>query len=274
MPWIYKCNSQKRKYQPAWGDWKVFFASGKPQQWGSTRWRIRGLEQAKPGHTIIAYQTDRNELVGLARVIRWRLRKGARDLILQPLKTIGVKVRPLKKRYPNIARIKALQPGEVKTLYPISTRDARRLLRAAGREFTVDADAVQREAEAVSRGAGFGRPEENRRVERAAVKVVTKYLTSKGWRVRDVSSENRHYDLECRKKRDQLHVEVKGSRGAKQHFPITQGEKATWLRDPLFSLAFVGKALTRSAAPEFFAGSRGANEFVFRPISYLATRRP
>lgn len=272
MLWIYKCNARKREYQRAWGDWSDFFASGQRRRWGSTRW-IPKLERASRGDTIIAYQTDRNELVGTARVVCWQARRDGKDLILQPLKPIGVRVRPLKDRHPNVARIPALQPGPIRTLYPISLNDGRRLLRAAGSELAVDSNDARREAHIASRGAGFGSPEENKRVERSAVKAVTGHLRRAGWSVRDVSSQKIGYDLLCKRKGAQLHVEVKGARGATQQFLITGAERESWLTDRRFALAFVAKALSGSPILAFFHGSTGAAEFVFRPISYVAVRR-
>jgi hypothetical protein len=117
--WIYKCNSRRQPYQVAYGDWRDFFLRNAPQEWGSTEW-VPALRDPRPGHTIIAYQTDRNELVGLAKVTRHQRRAGHLDLILAPVQMIGAKVRPLKQRYKSIRQIPALQPGPIKTLYHIS----------------------------------------------------------------------------------------------------------------------------------------------------------
>jgi len=65
--WVYKCNSRNLPYQPAYGDWRDFFDIGKEQDWGSTDW-IPALADLNVGDLIIAYQTNRNELAGLAKV--------------------------------------------------------------------------------------------------------------------------------------------------------------------------------------------------------------
>ena len=65
--WIYKCNSQNRDYQRSWGDWKEFFDGDSDEDWGSTQW-VPELSKLKEGDMVIAYQTNRNELVGLAKV--------------------------------------------------------------------------------------------------------------------------------------------------------------------------------------------------------------
>lgn len=273
MIWIYKCNAVGHEYQSAWGDWSDFFAGGRARQWGSTESTAQ-LAQATPGDTIIAYQTDRNELVGLARVARWRTREKFKDLILQPLGTIGVKVRPLKKRDRRVAQTPALRPGPIRTLYPISDQDAKHLLRVAGAQLRLDPERAEREASAAVRGAGFGSSEENRQVEHAALKLVTRNLRRAGWTIRNVSTENRGYDLLCKKSAEQLHVEVKGARGAGQQFIVTANERHSWLTDPMFVLAFAGHALSKSPTLFFFAGRSAMDEFAIRPISYVAVRRP
>jgi hypothetical protein len=83
------------------------------------------------GDHIIAYQTDRNELVGLALVKQFRKRGKHRDVVLQPIRDIRAKVRPLKSQDAKISAIPALQPGPIKTIYDISTADAERLLAAS-----------------------------------------------------------------------------------------------------------------------------------------------
>lgn len=132
--WIYKCNNQQHPNQVAYGDWREFFDVGGVTSWGSNE-RVPALEQLTPGDMVIAYQTDRNELVGLTKVDSFRRRGGFLDLYLEPLEEIGVKVRPLKKSNPGVAAIPGLQPGPIKTVYDISTSDAKTLLRAAGSAF-------------------------------------------------------------------------------------------------------------------------------------------
>jgi hypothetical protein len=78
---------------------------------------------------FIAYQTDRNELVGIAMVTQ----SCDEDTYvhLKPLERIAVKVRPLKLADQKIATIPALQPGPIQTLYDISHEDAEHLVAAA-----------------------------------------------------------------------------------------------------------------------------------------------
>jgi len=271
--WIYKCNAKNREYQRVWGDWAKVFQTAKVHPWGTTM-IVRELAQAKVGDTVIAYQTDRNELVGVARVVAWKPQGKHKTLILKPVQRLGVRVRPLKKANAKVAQIPALQPGPVRTLYPISQTDARTLLRAAGLRLAEVANEPEDNVAHTVQGAGFGTPEQNRRVERAALRHVTQYFRDQGWSVEDVSSENRGYDLLCKRSSAQSHVEVKGARGEGQQFIVTARELETWANDKRFLLAFVGNALSAKPSLSFFPRAATKGEFEFRPLSYVARRQP
>lgn len=271
--WIYKCNGKNREYQRTWGDWAEVFETTEAQWWGTTE-VVPELARAKIGDTVIAYQTDRNELVGVARVVAWKPQGKYRRLILKPVQRLGVRVRPLKGANPKVAQIPALQPGPIRTLYPISETDARTLLKAAGRRVAEAANEPEDNAARSVQGAGFGTPDQNRRVERAALSHVTRYFRDQDWSVEDVSSENRGYDLLCKRSRAQRHVEVKGARGEGQQFIITARELETWTNDKHFLLAFVGNALSAKPSLSFFPRDATRAEFEFRPLSYVARRQP
>lgn len=217
---------------------------------------------------MLAYQTDRNELVGIAKVVRFLKTRVTDDLILRPVEEIRVKLRPLKQRYASISRIPALQPGPIRTLYPIAPSDARRLLRAARSTYRVDIDDVARQAEHTVSGGGFGTAEENRKVEGAAIKHVREYFRAHGYAVRDVSATKCGYDLECRRGRVSLHVEVKGTRGAEQKFILTRNEERTWKADRHFRLALVTNALSEPTLFQF-RGPRALSRVYLEPIAYV-----
>ncbi len=225
--WIYKCNSKGREYQRTYGDWAEVFATTEAQWWGTTK-VVPELANANKDDTILAYQTDRNELVGVARVVGWRPQGKYKRLILKPVRTIGVRVRPLKEANSTVARIPALQPGPIRTLYPISRADAAALLKAAGVHLKFSADEPDSKAEQAAKGAGFGTPDQNKLVEKAAVRFVARHYRGQGCSVRDVSSENRGYDLLCKVSGEESHVEVKGARGEGQQFIITANELNAW----------------------------------------------
>ncbi|MEX2306360.1 MAG: hypothetical protein WD738_02135, partial [Pirellulales bacterium] len=71
--WIYKCNSRNHPDQVAWGDWDDFFSGRTNGEWGSTEW-VPKLAKAKRGDVVLAYQTNRKELVGIAEVVGLRRR--------------------------------------------------------------------------------------------------------------------------------------------------------------------------------------------------------
>ena len=103
--------------------------------------------------------------MGLARVMVLRRRGRYRDLILKPLKRIGVKIRPLKELDAKVRSIPAFKPGPIRTLYPIKSADAQRLLRAVGLQIRLERQAAKSEVVSGTAGAGFGTSESNREVE-------------------------------------------------------------------------------------------------------------
>ena len=271
MYWIYKCNSRNRPHQVAYGDWNEFFRDllidGQASEWGSTE-LIPALADASRGDTVLAYQTDRNELVGVARVVRLSSRG---ELILKPLRRIGVKVRPLKKMDARVAAIPALQPGRIRTLYDISRSDAQVLIRAAGERARLERRASRAEVLSSVEGGGFGQSAENKAVELAAVRHVVSHFRINGWNVRDVSRDKVGYDLVCVRKSSRLHVEVKGVSGSKRQFIITRAERQKWMVDKLFVLALVTKA--RSAKPQLdlSRGPESTRLFQFDVLSFIAS---
>jgi len=183
-------------------------------------------------------------------------------------------VRSLKAANRKVARIPALQPGPIRTLYAITREDALTLLNAAGARIRITTSEPEGNAERALKGAGFGTPEQNKRVEHAAVQHVMNYLRAQRWSVRDVSRENRGYDLVCKRVRQELHVEVKGARGEGQQFLITARELRCWSNDKRYTLAFVREALSAKPILSFFPGPNARAEFEFHPLSYMVTLRP
>ena len=111
--------------------------TGRSGEWGSTEW-VKALGKAQPGDPMLAYQTDRNELVGLAKLVTLKPRGEYHDLILKPLKRIGVKFPSLKELDGKIAEIPAFQPSWPKTLYPVDHSNVQRLFRTAGLSIRLD----------------------------------------------------------------------------------------------------------------------------------------
>ena len=269
MWWIYKCNSREG-INPDKGNWDEVFASEGPVEWGTTEITPRIYEQAKKGDMLIAYQTNRNELVGTANVIGWKKRGKFYDLLIEPLETIRAKVRPLRQD-PRIDKIPALQGGPIQTLYQIDENDAKRLLNAAKASIKVKTRQAEADAAKAQKGAGFGTAEENWRVEKCAIDFAEKFYRRNGWQVENVSKQNRGYDLLCKRNGSTLHVEVKGSRGLKVQFILTSNEKRAWESDSHFALALVSDALSVSPILSVFRGAKGYEQFEYQPISFVAT---
>jgi Domain of unknown function (DUF3883) len=118
-------------------------------------------------------------------------------------------------------------------------------------------------------GAGFSSPDENRRVERAAVAYVTAWYHSQGWQVRTVEGEKRGYDLLCTKGGQQEHVEVKGIRETRPTFIITASELARAVLDTAFRLCVVTEAL---GDPHllYLEGGQFKEQAVLTPLAYRA----
>jgi hypothetical protein len=70
----------------------------------------------------------------------------------------------------------------------------------------------------------FGNPENNRRVEVAAINFVTKTYEGEGWVVTSVERDKVGFDLICKRGNERLDVEVKGLSGNRPQFIITVNE--------------------------------------------------
>lgn len=117
-------------------------------------------------------------------------------------------------------------------------------------------------------GQGFGSPEENRAIEEAAVAFVVRKYESSGWRVTSRESERVGYDLECTRRRDVLHLEVKGLSGEEWSFMATAGELRKAEEDPDFRLAAVRRANTSDPEMRQWTGSELRSSFDREPVAY------
>ena len=125
--WGYKCNATNSA-GPARGDWRALFDGG-DRTWGADT--LKGMTKIRRGDRVLAVQSDRHELVGVAQVVGFVSLQGARHVRLRALERLNVKLPPLKKRNPRIGAIPALQGGPIATIYDISCGDAENLLTAA-----------------------------------------------------------------------------------------------------------------------------------------------
>jgi len=135
----------------------------------------------------------------------------------------------------------------------------------------IDAPELERN---ISTGAGFGDPETNKLVERSAVECVTKQYKAAGWNVTSVEADRCGYDLLCKKREAEEHVEVKGVRGAAPSFIITAGEVRRARTDPHFVLQVVTNALSGERQSHKFTGAEFCERFELAEIAYNASLRP
>ena len=117
-------------------------------------------------------------------------------------------------------------------------------------------------------GGGFGQPEKNREVERAAIESARYWYRSQGWRVRDVQSERCGFDLVCTRGRQCLDVEVKGVTGTRRRFLMTRAELRNALENDRFELALVRSALSSRPSIETWPAERFLRDAASEPIQY------
>jgi hypothetical protein len=129
--WVYKNNSTKHTTGRLQGDWHPFFDANRIDEWGYEA-DVPALGKVAVGDHILCYQSNRNTLVGLAVAERWRDTRGGRELWLRPVRRIEVRIRPLKKRYPSVARINAFRSGPIQTVNAITRTEVEALFRACG----------------------------------------------------------------------------------------------------------------------------------------------
>lgn len=122
-------------------------------------------------------------------------------------------------------------------------------------------------------GAGFGNPEENKEVEKAAIAIVKKKYKFDGWTVKSVEKDKCGYDLECHKGETTENIEVKGVRGSEQSFFITDREVQQAQTNPKFVLFLVTSALT-SPVLSRYSGPEFVRRFELKVVQYRAALRP
>lgn len=120
-------------------------------------------------------------------------------------------------------------------------------------------------------GAGFGRSEEDRKVEEAAVNLVSDTYRQEGWHVVSVEQRRCGFDLRCFRDGQEAHVEVKGVAGSDRRFVITEGELRCAEKDDQFVLALVTSALSSQPVLERLPAARFRSGFTFAAIQYWAS---
>jgi Domain of unknown function (DUF3883) len=170
-----------------------------------------------------------------------------------------------------------LKSGPSGTAFPLSAEQGSRMLqltadgtsvsdRSSGKQPTTKTE----EAELRRRlGSGFGSAEQNKKVELAAIKVATKHFEAEGWNVTSVEADKLGFDLCCRKRKLELHVEVKGTSAAGAGFILTAGEYKRAKVDENYALCLVESALSNPRR-RVFAGGEMFAAFEFVELAYKA----
>jgi|AntRauTorckE6833_2_1112554.scaffolds.fasta_scaffold53168_1 hypothetical protein len=121
-------------------------------------------------------------------------------------------------------------------------------------------------------GAGFGNPEENEKVEKAAIKLVTESYENNGWAVESVESENLGFDLICSNDNYVENVEVKGISGNKEAFILTRNEYKQIKKNDKFVLCVVTNTLNKNIEIKKYRGSSISDKFSFEPLQYFVAK--
>lgn len=287
--WVYKCNANEHSYAIATGEWDRFFAGPQPGEWGgSTTMASRTSldilwNRMRVGDLILCWQTNRQRAVGLCRVQSfddWVDDSGdkQRDMWLEILGepfSPPVPIYEVKKSNAALATVRAFQPGYISTLYETTPAEAKTLLRACGisqRSLSRLQSSPSRRA-APQAGAGFGSPAENRKVEAAARRALTRHYRAKGWKLVSREKENVGYDFNATHGSSVRHIELKGARGPMPSFPITEHEVETARIDPDWRLAVVTDALSAAPRLQEWNAADFLCEFTLRPLSHMAKKR-
>jgi hypothetical protein len=174
----------------------------------------------------------------------------------------------------------AFRPSFPKTLYPISTKEVETVLRAAGKQTgrvsqlrVLDDQAKLPPIERNGSGAGFGDAQENRKIERKAIELVTTDYKSRGYSVTSVEHDGCGFDLICKNGRAEEHVEVKGAKGAVPEFIVTTNEVRQARSDRQFVLCVVTNALSRTPLLQRLTGRRFLAQYRFSPLQFRAALR-
>jgi hypothetical protein len=119
-------------------------------------------------------------------------------------------------------------------------------------------------------GGGMGSAESNRLVERGAIDHVVATLRSEGWQVESVESQRIGYDLLCRRRAEERHVEVKGVRGTIPAFIITEAELRRAQVDQRFWLYVVTEATGSTPMLKQMRGRDALKKHEFVPLAHRA----
>jgi hypothetical protein len=122
-------------------------------------------------------------------------------------------------------------------------------------------------------GAGFGTPEQNRLVEKAACRVAREYFRNRGYKISSREKESLGYDFDVSRNREMLHVEVKGISGSVLRFPITANEVRCATSDSAFQLAVVTETRSKNPRIHLFDAKAFSRSFKLSALAFYAQIR-
>ncbi|MDP9418657.1 MAG: DUF3883 domain-containing protein [Actinomycetota bacterium] len=273
--WVYKNNARQHHHQTSWGDWTEFFrvADGQPYAWGDSSGigsaNRRVIFTMTIGDLVLCWQSDQRAAIGTASVAEMDDYidddgLAQRSIILQPLEEFAapVPILDLRKTNAELASVSAFRPGNVRTIYETTPHEAQLLLAACG------VAVVPMRSPAASKAS-------NALSEAAAVRHVTDVYGADGWTVTSREAEKIGYDLDARRGRRELHLEVKGAAGPEPRFFLTANEYACARDDPAFVLCLVTSA-TRPKDQKLYrwTGVELIEEGTFHPASFRVIMNP
>ena len=115
--------------------------------------------------------------------------------------------------------------------------------------------------------SGF-HPDENKRVDRAALKFVINKYQSEGWKVTNIEYRNIGYDLCCKRFNQKEHVAVKGLTRIVSKFAVTQNELQAAEEDPDHLFCIVHDALQRKPKEKKYTYKELKEYYNCKPLAY------
>lgn len=301
--WMIKCRENAADGRGGW-HWQRYFSGdgvnarrefdfGGPDWIRSPRSQKLLHEQVKKEQFVLCYQSDTREIIGLTitaskgkksegsgKYDRVWLVPAVKALELNVpvsvsmIRTAGCEPQCLSQAHGTVFPVSASEFTAIVRILalhnPAQRADLQRWLATAGyaRKITIPRMAGG-SGDSIRAGGGFGTPEENARVEAAAVRYVARWFRGEGWRVKSVEQDCCGFDLICTKGNQRLDVEVKGCRGRGARFILTSGELTQAKSNQRFRLCLVTEAVARPQMYEW-TGRQLLDDFDLRPIQYIA----
>ena len=235
-------------------------------QKGDADWWSCGKDTKKGDLLFFYFKKPKSEIVALATASdkrrpdnKWGHRVGIKDVeLIEP----PITLKQMRKAFPNWGWLK-----RTRNLTYLDETKVSKLLKLANRKGKQTAEPTVRITAA---GAGFGTPEQNRVVEKAACKAIYEHFEAIGFKLVSRESEKVGYDFDARRNGEELHIEVKGISGSVRKFIITEKEVKCARTDSKFRLAVVTEATASNRKIKIFKQKEFLKFFELKAIAYSA----